>query len=165
MSDGEWSSGLCDCKEDRSNCCVTCFFPCITFGQIAEIVDEGYPPCFVSGGMYGLLCFTGFAYCYACMYRTKMRRKFNMPDEIDEVKHSSIKRSNGQWVTHEQEQSYTTYDRSGDCLIHWCCNRCALCQEYRELKDRGFDPALGWKKNLQKEEHEMAPPANPTMER
>lgn len=30
-----------------------------------------------------------------------------------------------------------------DCLVHWCCETCALCQEYRELTRRGFDLSLG----------------------
>ncbi|XP_038985307.1 uncharacterized protein LOC120103770 isoform X4 [Phoenix dactylifera] len=36
-----WSTGLCDCTTDCWSCCMTCFCPCITFGQIAEIVDQG----------------------------------------------------------------------------------------------------------------------------
>ncbi|PPS06883.1 hypothetical protein GOBAR_AA13766 [Gossypium barbadense] len=36
-----WSSGLCDCFSDWRNCCITCWCPCVTFGQIAEIVDKG----------------------------------------------------------------------------------------------------------------------------
>ncbi|KAK9091506.1 hypothetical protein Sjap_024683 [Stephania japonica] len=27
----------------------------------------------------------------------------------------------------------------GDCLVHFCCETCALCQEHRELKSRGYD--------------------------
>jgi hypothetical protein len=30
-----------------------------------------------------------------------------------------------------------------DCLVHFCCDACALCQEYRELKHRGFDMTMG----------------------
>ncbi|KAJ0726952.1 putative PLAC8 motif-containing protein [Helianthus annuus] len=37
----QWSTGLCDCCKDCSNCCLTCWCPFITFGQIAEIVDKG----------------------------------------------------------------------------------------------------------------------------
>ncbi|EEF34586.1 conserved hypothetical protein [Ricinus communis] len=36
-----WSSGLCDCFSDPRNCCMTFWCPCVTFGQIAEIVDKG----------------------------------------------------------------------------------------------------------------------------
>lgn len=31
----------------------------------------------------------------------------------------------------------------GDCLVHLCCEPCALCQEHRELRIRGFDTSLG----------------------
>jgi len=30
-----------------------------------------------------------------------------------------------------------------DCLVHFCCETCALCQEYRELKNRGYDLSIG----------------------
>ncbi|KAE8667288.1 Protein PLANT CADMIUM RESISTANCE 3 [Hibiscus syriacus] len=36
-----WSTGVCDCCYDIQNCIITMFCPCITFGQIAEIVDHG----------------------------------------------------------------------------------------------------------------------------
>ncbi|KAL8268965.1 hypothetical protein R6Q59_002763 [Mikania micrantha] len=38
---GQWSTGLCDCGEDCSNCCLTFWCPCITFGRIAEVLDKG----------------------------------------------------------------------------------------------------------------------------
>ncbi|KAG8382725.1 hypothetical protein BUALT_Bualt05G0107200 [Buddleja alternifolia] len=38
---GSWSTGLCDCFSDVPNCCITFWCPCITFEQIAEIVDRG----------------------------------------------------------------------------------------------------------------------------
>nr|GEU95037.1 hypothetical protein [Tanacetum cinerariifolium] len=37
----KWSTGLCGCGDNVSNCCITCWCPCITFGQIAEIADRG----------------------------------------------------------------------------------------------------------------------------
>lgn len=36
-----WSTGLCHCCDDPANCLITCFCPCVTFGQIAEIVNKG----------------------------------------------------------------------------------------------------------------------------
>jgi len=30
-----------------------------------------------------------------------------------------------------------------DCLVHFCFKTCALCQEYRELKNHGFDLTIG----------------------
>ncbi|KAL6194749.1 hypothetical protein ACLB2K_035825 [Fragaria x ananassa] len=31
-----------------------------------------------------------------------------------------------------------------DCLVNYCCEPCALCQEHAELKSRGFNPSIGW---------------------
>ncbi|KAK8709746.1 hypothetical protein V6N13_060754 [Hibiscus sabdariffa] len=37
----QWSASLCGCGDDAGTCCITCCLPCITFGKIAEMVDEG----------------------------------------------------------------------------------------------------------------------------
>ncbi|XP_059070620.1 protein PLANT CADMIUM RESISTANCE 2-like [Cryptomeria japonica] len=140
MATGKWSSGLCACYKNPSNCCLTCCCPCVTFGQIAEIVDEGSEECILSGGIYGALCFyTGCcAWCYSWLYRNKMREMYNLSESP-----------------------------CNDCLVHCCCESCALCQEYRELKHRGYDPALGWTGNLDKQLDEMSTsttaPGHPNM--
>ncbi|MCI00049.1 protein PLANT CADMIUM RESISTANCE 8-like, partial [Trifolium medium] len=36
-----WSTGLFDCHENQTNAVMTAFFPCVTFGQIAEVLDGG----------------------------------------------------------------------------------------------------------------------------
>ncbi|XP_009403093.2 cell number regulator 1 [Musa acuminata AAA Group] len=117
-----WSTGLCHCMDDPGNCLVTCLCPCITFGQIADIVDEGTCSCVASGTVYGLLCLTGMACLYSCFYRSRMR---------------------GQ---HDLEEGPVP-----DCLIHCCCEPCALCQEYRELRNRGFDMGIGWRANMERQ--------------
>ncbi|KAG5014753.1 hypothetical protein JHK85_020889 [Glycine max] len=43
-----------------------------------------------------------------------------------------------------------------DCLLHCCCESCALCQEYRELKQRGFDMIIGWHGNVEQRIQEVA---------
>ncbi|KAL4351996.1 hypothetical protein GQ457_06G039030 [Hibiscus cannabinus] len=57
-----------------------------------------------------------FAFCIGmpCTYRTKLRSKFGLPEAPAP-----------DWVT------------------HFLCEWCALCQEYRELQHRGWDPSLG----------------------
>lgn len=123
-----WSTGLCDCCDDVSNCCITCWCPCITFGQIAEIVDKGATPCGTSGALYALIGFvTGCPFFYSCFYRSKLRQ---------------------QYMLHESP--------CGDCLVHCCCETCALCQEYRELKDHGFDMSIGWHGNVEKQTRGIA---------
>ncbi|PWA34330.1 PLAC8 motif-containing protein [Artemisia annua] len=49
-----------------------------------------------------------------------------------------------------------------DVFVHCCCEMCALCQEYRELKNRGFEPSLGWEGNLVMQNHGVVmPPVGP----
>ncbi|XP_021910081.1 protein PLANT CADMIUM RESISTANCE 2-like isoform X2 [Carica papaya] len=109
-----WSTGLCDCFSDCRNCCITCWCPCITFGQIAEIIDKGSSSCGVNGALYTLIaCVVGCASCYSCFYRTKMRQQYMLKESP-----------------------------CGDCCVHCCCEYCALCQEYRELKNRGYDMSI-----------------------
>ncbi|KAJ0048609.1 hypothetical protein Pint_16443 [Pistacia integerrima] len=121
---GAWSSGLCACCKNPCNALVTVFFPCVTFGQVAEMVDEGNIKCCTSAMVYMGLCL--FFSCGACklssIYRSKLRRKFNIPESpaLD-------------WVT------------------HFACECCALCQEFREFQSRGFNPCLGWKRKENKQ--------------
>ncbi|XP_062158002.1 protein PLANT CADMIUM RESISTANCE 2-like [Alnus glutinosa] len=130
-----WSSGLCDCCNDVSSCCLTCWCPCVTFGRIAEIVDRGSTSCAVSGALYTLiLCVTGCSCFYSCFYRSKLRGQYFL------------------------EESPCT-----DCCIHCCCEECALCQEYRELKYRGFDMSIGWHGNVERQKRIAAGP--PAVER
>ncbi|QHN82383.1 Cell number regulator [Arachis hypogaea] len=109
-----WSTGLCRCFDDPANCVVTCFCPCITFGQIAEIVSKGTSTCTCEGAIYGALALIGFPCLYSCFYRSKMRAQYELPEAP-----------------------------CMDCLVHFCCETCALCQEYRELKNRGIDLSIG----------------------
>ncbi|PIM99544.1 hypothetical protein CDL12_27962 [Handroanthus impetiginosus] len=118
-----WSTGLFDCFSDFRNCCITCWCPCITFGQIAEIVDKGSSSCGQNGALYTLIaCVTVCPCCYSCFYRSKLRQ---------------------QYLLHESP--------CGDCLVHCFCEGCALCQEYRELKNRGFDMSIGWHGNVERQ--------------
>ncbi|KAA8532536.1 hypothetical protein F0562_032648 [Nyssa sinensis] len=106
--------------------CITLWCPCITFGRIAEIVDKGSTSCETSGVLYGLIPWLiglgPWGCYYSCFYRSKMRNQYMLPGS-----------------------------RCGDCLVHCCCESCALCQEYRELKNRGFDMTIGWDENMERE--------------
>ncbi|ESQ48054.1 hypothetical protein EUTSA_v10022327mg [Eutrema salsugineum] len=92
---------------------ITYISRCVTFGQIAEIVDEGATRCATSGLLYGAIFLFGAPFVYSCMFRTKLRNKFGLPDAP-----------------------------APDWITHLLCGHCALCQEYRELKHRGFDPNI-----------------------
>ncbi|XP_059659165.1 protein PLANT CADMIUM RESISTANCE 2-like [Cornus florida] len=129
-SEVPWSTGLCDCFDDVPNCCMTCWCPCVTFGRVAEIVDRGSTSCAVSGAIYTLIAVvTGCACCFSCCYRSKMRHQYMLQE-----------------------------NPCGDCLVHCCCESCALCQEYRELKNRGVDMTIGWQGNAERQNRGMELP-------
>ncbi|XP_021292511.1 uncharacterized protein LOC110422824 [Herrania umbratica] len=138
-----WKTGLFDCMDDPMNALITVCFPCLTFGRVAEIVDEGHTSCGTSGLLYGLIAFfIGVPCILSCAYRTKLRNKLGL-----------VESPAPDWVTH--------------CFCDWC----ALCQEYRELQQRGWDPSIGWHGNLakrqsiQQQQHlAMMPPMNQSMQ-
>ncbi|KAL6634092.1 hypothetical protein ACP70R_026763 [Stipagrostis hirtigluma subsp. patula] len=136
----EWSTGLCGCFEDCGNCCVTWLCPCVTFGRIAEIVDQGSTSCGYSGAMYALvMLLTGCQCAYSCFYRSKMRAQYGLRETP-----------------------------CADCLVHCCCGTCALCQEYRELTHRDFHVNLGWHANMERQGRAaatMPPQMHPGMTR
>ncbi|XP_010692721.2 cell number regulator 9 [Beta vulgaris subsp. vulgaris] len=126
----DFTTGLCDCFSDRSSCCLTICCPCFSFGQIAEIVDQGSISCCAAGTFYLLLApFVGFQWIYSCTYRAKLKAQLGIPK--------------------------STCD---DCCSHFWCQCCALAQEYRELKHRGYDPSLGWEGNMEKQKSSTLPP-------
>ncbi|XP_038697290.1 protein PLANT CADMIUM RESISTANCE 2-like [Tripterygium wilfordii] len=139
LHNSAWSTDLFDCFYDIPTCCLTYWCPCITFGRIAEIADQGATSCEATGAIYFLLSlFLGCGCLFSCIYRTKMRKLYNLDESP-----------------------------CGDCLVHCCCESCALCQEYRELKTRGFDMSLGWRGNMgnQKGGVAMAPVIESGMKR
>ncbi|XP_027343235.1 protein PLANT CADMIUM RESISTANCE 2-like [Abrus precatorius] len=124
----DWSTGLFGCFSNFKNCCITCWCPCVTFGQVAEIVDKGSTSCGASGALYTLVCCVlGCGCLYSCFYRSKMRRQYMLKDSP-----------------------------CCDCLVHCCCEPCALCQEYRELENRGFDMVIGWHGNVEQRNQGVA---------
>ncbi|XP_017614811.1 protein PLANT CADMIUM RESISTANCE 2-like [Gossypium arboreum] len=135
---GQWTSGLCHCFDDPVNCAITCVCPCITFGQITEIINRGSKSCVSRGFLFGMLSMVGAACFYSCFYRSKLRGQYDLPEEP-----------------------------CTDCLVHFCCAACALCQEYRELKNRGFDMGIGWEANMDRQKRgvTMAPIVVPGMAR
>ncbi|MBA0799925.1 hypothetical protein Gohar_010403, partial [Gossypium harknessii] len=62
---------------------------------------------------YYMLGSFGFAFCYSYPYRKKLREQFSLKEQP-----------------------------CGDCLVHCWCIQCALCQEHRELINRGLDPTI-----------------------
>ncbi|XP_074559002.1 protein PLANT CADMIUM RESISTANCE 2-like [Curcuma longa] len=125
---GPWSTGLFDCCDDPSNSLITFCFPCITFGQVAEIIDKGSTSCGASGALYVLIMYlTGCGFLYSCSYRSKLRAQYGLHG-----------------------------DPSVDFIVHLFCEFCSLCQMYRELHRRGFDMNIGWHANMERQGQIMA---------
>ncbi|XP_011009998.1 PREDICTED: activating signal cointegrator 1 complex subunit 2 homolog isoform X2 [Populus euphratica] len=135
-----WTTGIFDCMDDPTNALITALFPCVTFGQVAEIVDNGQTTCGTNGMIYGMVAFCIAMPCIvSCGYRSKLRAKYGL-----------IEDPAPDWLTH--------------CLFEWC----ALCQEYRELNNRDLDPSIGWQGNLARQnmmqaQVGMVPPTNQRM--
>lgn len=73
-----------------------------------------YAACALAGLIFYGLAYMGCSCLYSFTYRSKLRGLFSLPEEP-----------------------------CNDCCIHCWCSYCAICQEYRELKNRGLDPSLG----------------------
>ncbi|XP_031493126.1 cell number regulator 10-like [Nymphaea colorata] len=111
---GQWTTGLFDCFEGPNSSLVTLFLPCVTFGQVAEILDNGQTTCATSATMYAaILSVSALPWILSCTYRTKLRAKYGLLESP-----------------------------APDWLVHCLFEPCAICQEYRELRNRGFDPSI-----------------------
>ncbi|KAH6582305.1 hypothetical protein BASA60_002068 [Batrachochytrium salamandrivorans] len=100
----EFTHGLFDCCSDMGTCCVSCFCPCITYGQNQQR-SEGKDGCCFDAFLYCLAGSVGLYACCGCYGRSRVRVSTNIVNE------SSV----------------------SDCLTHLCCASCALTQEKREL--------------------------------
>nr|DAD43216.1 TPA_asm: hypothetical protein HUJ06_001446 [Nelumbo nucifera] len=123
-SDGpeQWSSGICACCDDMQSC-IGLFCPCFLFAKNAEFLGSGtlIGSCtthFILCGLANILCclltdgillgLPGcFVACYACGYRRALRTKYNLQEAP-----------------------------CGDLTTHLFCHLCAICQEYREIRDK-----------------------------
>ncbi|KAJ1283241.1 hypothetical protein BS78_03G113500 [Paspalum vaginatum] len=119
----QWSSGICACFDDPQSCCIGATCPCFLFGKNAQFLGSGTlagsctTHCMLWGLLTSLCCvFTGglvlavpgsAVACYACGYRSALRTKYNLPEAP-----------------------------CGDLTTHLFCHLCAICQEYREIRER-----------------------------
>ncbi|KAJ0027458.1 hypothetical protein Pint_35988 [Pistacia integerrima] len=122
----QWSSGICACCDDMQSCCLALFCPWFVFGKNAEFLGSGTFAgscmthfillafvrticCLLTDGI--LLGLPGcFVACYACGYRRALRAKYNLQEAP-----------------------------CGDFVTHFFCHLCAICQEYREIRERSGD--------------------------
>lgn len=103
--------------------CLGFLCPCVLFGKNAEFLGSGtwMGSCFthfiLSGIVNGLCCLLtdgillglpgSLVACYACGYRRALRTTYNLQEAP-----------------------------CGDLVTHIFCHLCAICQEYREIRER-----------------------------
>ncbi|CAN8287045.1 unnamed protein product [Cochlearia groenlandica] len=125
LKDGpkQWSSGICACFDDIQSCFIGLFCPCYIFGKNAESLGSGtfLGPCLthcISWALVNTICCFAtsgvllglpgcFVSCYACGYRGSLRAKYDLQEAP-----------------------------CGDFVTHFFCHLCAICQEYREIRER-----------------------------
>ncbi|CAB4286158.1 unnamed protein product [Prunus armeniaca] len=122
----QWSSGICACCDDMQSCCIGLFCPCFLFGKNAEFLGSGtfIGSCmthFILWALINTVCCLlteglvlgvpgCFVACYACGYRRTLRSKYNLQEAP-----------------------------CGDFVTHFFCHLCAICQEYREMREKSAD--------------------------
>ncbi|TKY60915.1 PLANT CADMIUM RESISTANCE 12 [Spatholobus suberectus] len=98
----------------------------------AEVIDKGRTSCALAGFIfYGLNYIAGLGCLYSYTFRSKLRGLYSLPEEP-----------------------------CMDFCVHCFCAYCAICQEYRELKNRGLDPSIGWTGNEEKTNRANQVPPN-----
>ncbi|KAG8379972.1 hypothetical protein BUALT_Bualt07G0145100 [Buddleja alternifolia] len=122
-----WNSGLFDCHLDPTNAVMTTLFPCVTFGQVAEVLDATDPLSQLNCTFGSLVYLLLMGVCANCVIGSKYRKKLRSRYGLVEAPYE-------------------------DELSHLLCPFCSLCQEFRELKSRGLDPALGWQGIIAREQ-------------
>ncbi|XP_011072383.1 protein PLANT CADMIUM RESISTANCE 8-like [Sesamum indicum] len=116
-----WSTELFDCHKNPTNAVMTALFPCVTFGQIAEVMDGTEPSarsqmtCPFGTVVYMLTLAVCMEWFLGSAYRTRLRNRYGL---VEAPFH--------------------------DIISHCFCPYCSLCQEFRELKEQGLNPALGY---------------------
>ena len=106
----EYHNGLCSCGE---SCCQTFCCACCVVGATEAMIDTGVvkQPCDGIGGPCIVFCLVstfGLNSCYSTFVtRKKLREKYGMNDGT-----------------------------VPDCLSHFLCPCCAICQDYNEAKQR-----------------------------
>ncbi|TKY71608.1 PLANT CADMIUM RESISTANCE 8 [Spatholobus suberectus] len=159
-----WEGDLLDCFDDRRIAFESACCPCYRFGKNMKLA--GFGSCYIQAIVYFLLALGGFvnfiAYtitrthyflylavafiiavgAYLGFYRTRMRKKFNI------------------------KGSDSSLD---DCIFHFLCPCCTLCQESRTLEmnnvqngtwhGRGDTICIGGFRDESKALYELSPPS------
>ena len=72
----DWQNSICGCLNEKSSCCISCFFTCIQYGINNEklLKTTFWGPCI----SYCCLMSCGLQCCISSAFRTLLRSKFNI---------------------------------------------------------------------------------------
>lgn len=125
---------------------MTFFCPCVTFGQIAEIVDEGHTR---KTHKFSLILHYPFLYIFH-LSRIHIYIYMYLVCGTSGMLYGLVAFCTGlpclisfAYRTKLRSQYGLVESPAADSVVHLFCDWCALCQEYRELQLRGIDPSIG----------------------
>ncbi|UJR36849.1 hypothetical protein I4U23_029562 [Adineta vaga] len=105
-----WKEAVCDCFHDGHICCYGFWCCCCLYGENVAKIENS-SRCFTHCCIYTLLSMFGCCCLIHSVKRGRIRERYGIVE-----------------------------DACGDCFITCCCSTCAICQEAREMKIRGYPP-------------------------
>ncbi|KAM0069870.1 putative PLAC8 motif-containing protein [Helianthus debilis subsp. tardiflorus] len=155
-----WAIGLCDCFSDLKITFLVLFCPCVAFGKIAEIINEGETIWSEPGSLYCFLYIihAGFMELVDLIwYHLSHNQCFGtMGYEGCVIGFFLATFYNGLYRTKMRRQWHLKGSLSSDYFLHLFCHHCALCQQYRQLEHQGFVVFQGWERNKERHRQAMA---------
>nr|XP_043630475.1 protein PLANT CADMIUM RESISTANCE 11-like [Erigeron canadensis] len=166
-----WAIGLFDCFSDIKICFLVLLCPCVAFGKIAEIVNEGETIWSEPGALYCFLYIIhiGFMELVDFIWFFLFRHQCfgSMGYQGCVVGFILATFYNGLYRTKIRRQWHLKGSLLSDYCIHLFCHQCALCQQYRQLEHQGLIVFQGWGRNKERYRQAMAtiyPQAPPVQE-
>ncbi|KAF5774869.1 putative PLAC8 motif-containing protein [Helianthus annuus] len=155
-----WAIGLCDCFSDLKITFLVLLCPCVAFGKIAEIINEGETIWSEPGSLYCFLYIihAGFMELVDLIwYHLSHNQCFGtMGYEGCVIGFFLATFYNGLYRTKMRRQWHLKGSLSSDYFLHLFCHHCALCQQYRQLEHQGFVVFQGWERNKERHRQAMA---------
>eukprot|EP00897_Mesotaenium_endlicherianum_P005019 jgi/Mesen1/4545/ME000232S03807 len=125
--------------ERKGHGILGCYAPCVLHGTTRGRLDPSRnrfsSDCLYYGLLYVLgstICkFNALAPCFSFPQRSEVRRKFNLEGHGERC----YAQTGCCAVANEEQRE--KLETTCDCLVHYFCHECALCQEAREVRRHG----------------------------
>ncbi|KVH91894.1 Uncharacterized protein family Cys-rich [Cynara cardunculus var. scolymus] len=149
-----WAIGLFDCFSDLKISFLVLLCPCVAFGKIAEIVNEGETIWTEPGSLYCFLYIVqvGFMeivdFIWFILFKDRCIGSMSYQGWIIGFILATF--YNGLYRTKLRRQWNLKGSLTSDYCLHLFCHQCALCQQYRQLEHQGFIVFQGWERNKER---------------